>query len=138
MNKTELISAISKSSNKHGDKLEECSKLQEEAVENKMRADRLEAENAELKARLEKSVELPCKVGDTVWITEIIGIKDHSNGLPILGIRQGTVEEIEFNRNNEIWVRAFFGILYCCRKVEDFYFTKEAAEARIKELEPQK
>lgn len=28
---------------------------------------RLQAENAELRARIDKAVELPCKVGDTVW-----------------------------------------------------------------------
>lgn len=29
--------------------------------------ERLQAENAELKSRLEKAVELPCKIGDTVY-----------------------------------------------------------------------
>ena len=29
--------------------------------------ERIEAENAELKARLEKAVELPCKIGDTIY-----------------------------------------------------------------------
>lgn len=31
---------------------------------------RLKAENAELKARIEKAIELPCKVGDTVYSIE--------------------------------------------------------------------
>lgn len=37
------------------------------AMQHKMRADDLAKENAELKARLEKAVELPCRIGDTLY-----------------------------------------------------------------------
>ena len=37
------------------------------SMENKMRADRLEKENAVLHERLDKAVALPCKVGDKVY-----------------------------------------------------------------------
>ena len=30
--------------------------------------EKLRAENAELKARLERTVELPCKIGDRIWV----------------------------------------------------------------------
>ena len=48
-----------------------CNEADENAalsMENKMRADRLEVENAALRERLEKAVELPVKVGDTVYL----------------------------------------------------------------------
>lgn len=44
------------------------------SMENKMRADRLEKENAALRERLEKAVELPVKVGDTVWLVGYIHV----------------------------------------------------------------
>lgn len=44
------------------------------AMQHKMRADDLAKENAELKARLEKAVELPVKVGDTVWLVGYIHV----------------------------------------------------------------
>ena len=92
---------------------------------------RLKAENVELKARLEKAVELPCKVGDIVYllsqtsrcpegeiveakIVDFIGRKD--------GYRftaKGKAEWFSFLRGDiGTWV----------------FTTREAAEARIAEL----
>ena len=85
---------------------------------------RLKAENAALRERLEKAVELPCKVGDKVY--EIIE-----------GEVQG--ERVENYRidNMGIWVtvQLKFGtstiLLNEARKI---FLTREAAEARLKEL----
>lgn len=84
----------------------------------------LQAENAALRARLEKAVEIPCKVGDKVY--EIIE-----------GEVQG--ERVENYRidNMGIWVtvQLKFGtstiLLNEARKI---FLTREAAEARLKEL----
>ena len=85
----------------------------------------LQAENAALRERLEKAVEIPCKVGDKVY--EIIE-----------GEVQG--ERVENYRidNMGIWVtvQLKFGtstiLLNEARKI---FLTREAAEARLKELE---
>lgn len=85
---------------------------------------KLKAENAALRERLEKAVEIPCKVGDKVY--EIIE-----------GEVQG--ERVENYRidNMGIWVtvQLKFGtstiLLNEARKI---FLTREAAEARLKEL----
>lgn len=85
---------------------------------------RLETENAELRERLSRAVELPCKVGDKLY--EIIE-----------GEVQG--ERVENYRidNMGIWVtvQLKFGtstiLLNEARKI---FLTREAAEARLKEL----
>lgn len=85
---------------------------------------RLTAENAELRERLSRAVELPCKVGDKLY--EIIE-----------GEVQG--ERVENYRidNMGIWVtvQLKFGtstiLLNEARKI---FLTREAAEARLKEL----
>ncbi len=51
--------------------------------------DKLKAENAELKARLEKAVELPCKVGDTIWFNTY---KD--NGRTCIGIHPHIIKSM--------------------------------------------
>ena len=93
--------------------------------------ERLRAENAALRERLEKAVELPCKVGDTVYlisqtarcphgevieakVTDFIGFSD--------GYRftaKGKTEWFSFNKS-DIGVWAFT--------------TREVAEARLAEL----
>ena len=89
---------------------------------------RLKAENAALRERLEKAVEIPCKVGDKVY--EIIE-----------GEVQG--ERVENYRidNMGIWVtvQLKFGtstiLLNEARKI---FLTREAAEARLAELKGEK
>lgn len=89
---------------------------------------RLETENAELRERLSRAVELPCKVGDKLY--EIIE-----------GEVQG--ERVENYRidNMGIWVtvQLKFGtstiLLNEARKI---FLTREAAEARLNELKGEK
>ena len=52
---------------------EEVERTVKERDEYKHRAEMAEAENTELKARLERAVELPCKIGDRIWV--IVGNK---------------------------------------------------------------
>lgn len=86
---------------------------------------RLKAENAELKTRLEKAVELPCKVGETVY--EIIDGE----------IRETEVIQLKID-NMGLWItiRMGFGVsTVLFNKVARIYLTREAAETRLKELQ---
>lgn len=96
---------------------------------------RLIAENSELKARLERSIELPCKPGDTIFYVQYFCDYKGCDSTT----RQfccGCKEMIERERRNEKYV--------ICEKsfeLKDFeevgkkYFTtREAAEARLEEL----
>ncbi len=88
----------------------------------------LEAENAALHERLSKAVELPCKVGDTVY--EIIDGE----------IRETEVIQLEID-NMGLWItiRMGFGVsTVLFNKVARIYLTREAAETRLKELQGEK
>lgn len=97
-------------------------KLYSEAGAEEIR--RLETENAALRERLDKAVELPCRVGDKLY--EIIE-----------GEVQGKRVENYRIDNMGIWVtvQLKFGtstiLLNEARKI---FLTREAAEARLKEL----
>lgn len=74
----------------------------------------------------------PCKVGDTVYFRHIIGTNEDST--PIEKVRAGTIHKIQIEKDNQIWLGVSFGIWYCCRPYTDFYFSREEAEAKLKEL----
>lgn len=82
-------------------------------------------ENAELKARLEKSVELPCKVGDTVYVL----IQRNAT----TKIVKGTVRNIQHSYN-AWWVE--FSNLWVDKMFDDFgktaFLTREEAEQALK------
>lgn len=87
--------------------------------------EQLKAENAALKERLEKAVELPCKVGETVY--EIIDGE----------IRETEVIQLKID-NMGLWItiRMGFGVsTVLFNKVARIYLTREAAETRLKELQ---
>ena len=90
---------------------------------------KLKAENAELRARLEKAVELPVKVGDTVYFIPTY------NGKPIWGVQRGIVQMVGITRQGyhvKIRDRADFNKTYMFRK--SAFLSKEQAEARLSEL----
>lgn len=87
---------------------------------------RLEAENAELKERLEKVVEPPCKIGDILYTVTIV-FSDGWVGDTILRRNSFSISETEVTEKN-IW-----SICDLIRRGMAF-FSKEAAEARLKEL----
>lgn len=95
------------------------------SIKHKMLAYELKAENAALRERLSKAVELPCKVGDTVY--EIIDGE----------IRETEVIQLKID-NMGLWItiRMGFGVsTVLFNKVARIYLTREAAEARLKELQ---
>lgn len=91
---------------------------------------RLEAENAELRARLNKAVELPCKVGDKVYC--IHGISNPE-------ILEWQVNEIRITDHNYMLQLGRVGTKDYRNEASQFYgkwwfVTHEAAEARLEEL----
>lgn len=94
---------------------------------------RLKAENAELKARLEKAVELPCKVGDTVWFF------DYDNTL-----KEGKISMLQCKADGKWKMRISYELTTRCKPVFDDYcneigknyFTdRTKAEQRLAELQ---
>ena len=96
------------------------------------RVKELEAENAELRARLNKAGELPCEVGDTLYEPFINRIREwivDSIYISPLGINVNC--EL---KGNPIW-HDHFAIRENSNDFESrVYLTREAAEARLKEM----
>lgn len=91
--------------------------------------EKLKAENAELRARLEKAVELPVKVGDTVCC-----IRNCRTGR--YRVEEHTVTEIVFEYDNQMRIKTSYG-LFGCEKWTfglDCFADPAEAEARFKEL----
>ena len=95
----------------------------------------LQAENAELRERLSKAVELPCKVGDTIFYVQYFcdykGCDSTTQQFCC-----GCKEMIEREKHKEKYViceKSF--VLKDLEKIGKKYFTtREAAEARLAEL----
>ena len=102
----------------------------------KNQVEHIEAENAELRARLEKAVELPCKVGDTAY--EVYDKCDGHN-CPYNGCSGQWRCHYEGVRRCEPFIK-IVQFDYCdIPFVNDTVFvSREAAEARLKELEGEK
>lgn len=91
--------------------------------------DELRAENAELKARLNKAVELPCKVGDTVY--EVF--KEHKPPF----IQETTIEKIVITEKgfklrlsrNSVYETAISSL------GRTIFLTESEAETKLKELQ---
>lgn len=81
------------------------------------RAKELKAENAELRARLEKAVELPCKVGDTIYQTDTNGTR----------IFKSTVKNIIFETDGVAFDERAIG--------ESIFLTEEAVKEKMKKLQ---
>lgn len=96
----------------------------------------LQAENAALRERLEKAVELPCKIGDEVY--EVHGKCDRKNCVYNGYYGQWRCDYGgKTNCNPFITVNKF---RYCDIPMvgKTIFVTKEAAEARLKELKGEK
>lgn len=99
------------------------------------RVHELEAENAELRDRLSRAVELPCKVGDTIFYVQYFcdykGCDSTTQQFCC-----GCKEMIEREKHKEKYViceKSF--VLKDLEKIGKKYFTtREAAEARLAEL----
>ena len=91
--------------------------------------ERLEAENAALRERLNKAVELPCKLGDVVYFIPTYNRK------PIWGVRKGIIQMIGITRQGihvKIKGESDFGKTYMIGK--SAFLDKSVAEARLAEL----
>lgn len=93
---------------------------------------KLQAENAELRARLDKAGELPCEVGDTLYEPFINRIREWVvDSIYVFSL--GT--NVNCERKDDYRWRDHFAIR---KNYNDFesrvYLTREAAEARLKEL----
>ena len=94
---------------------------------------RLTAENAELRARLDKAVELPCKAGDTIY--KVYDRCDGSN-CPYNGCYGQWRCRYEGKRRCDPFINTeqfCYGDIPFINKT--VFTSKEAAEARLKELQ---
>ena len=95
--------------------------------------EKLKAENAELKARLEKAVELPFEVGSTIYNIHETDEEDKFN--PWIDV--GKVVSFSFDGKLWIFVRYNSGLTMWYTKDtfdKEVYIIREAAEARLIEL----
>ena len=97
------------------------------------RVKELEAENADLRARLDKAVELPCKIGDEVY--EVHGKCDGKN-CPY----NGDYGQWRCSYGGKRNCNSFITVNKFCysdipRVGKTIFVTKKAAEARLAELE---
>lgn len=102
----------------------------------KNQVEHIEAENAALRERLEKAVELPCKIGDEVY--EVHGKCDRRNCVYNGYYGQWRCDYGgKTNCNPFITVNKF---RYCDIPMvgKTIFVTKEAAEARLKEIKEEK
>ena len=94
--------------------------------------EKLKAENAKLKARLEKSVELPCKVGDRVYILDYKcgkeWLENINFGFCAIGGYDKTEVCCKVLKVREVVVENPFEI------PDKFYVTKSEAEQALKEM----
>lgn len=119
---------------------------------------RLKAENAELRERLEKAVELPCEIGDTIyWICKACdapceckyytceypeGAECHAPSLPY-GYSSGVCfsdEIVNDECKKHFYVEEWkFNLRFLNPKTgklePQFFIDREAAEARLKEMQ---
>ena len=101
---------------------------------------RLQSENAELRARLDKAVELPCKVGDTIYSvfefpnekTVLKGICNHID-INICGGFPEIFAKCVFETNEMIFPRIYSG-----KGLNNIFLTKQEAESRLAELKEKK
>ena len=98
----------------------------------KNQVEHIEAENAELRARLEEAVGLPCKLGDTIY-----KVYDRCDGYN--GPYNGNYGQWRCHYEGERRCEPFIKIEQFCYSdipfVNDTVFvSREAAEARLKEI----
>lgn len=88
----------------------------------------LEAENNKLRARLENAVELPCRVGDTVWCIRAYGT-DYQ-------IEKNNVMEIIFEYDNNMRIKTLRGLFGYEKWTYglDCFTDPDKAEAKLKEI----
>ena len=98
--------------------------------------EQLKAENAALRERLEKAVELPCKVGDTIYSLDHFDLKIRENKvIAITFLLSNSVNHLEVQAHN------FRGAVASFESIDfgkDVFTDRSAAEARLAELKGEK
>lgn len=117
-----------------------CPKPEEYAIEwrEQMRKefDRLTAESAALRERIEKAVELPCRVGDTIYSLDRIDLKIREyKVIAITFLLSNSVNHLEVQAHNFRGAVASFESIDFGRYV---FINRADAEARIAELKGEK
>lgn len=115
------------------DRDKQIARLTAENAELRATLSKMETVEKELRARLEKAVEPPVKVGDTVYFIPTY------NGKPIWGVQRGIVQMVGITRQGyhvKIRDRADFNKTYMFRK--SAFLSKEQAEARLAKLKGEK
>lgn len=94
--------------------------------------EQLKSENAALRERLEKTVELPCKVGDTIYSLDHFDLKIRENKvIAITFLLSNSVNHLEVQAHN------FRGAVASFESIDfgkDVFTDRSAAEARLAEL----
>ena len=94
--------------------------------------EQLKAENADLRERLEKAVELPCKVGDTIYSLDHFDLKIRENKvIAITFLLSNSVNHLEVQAHN------FRGAVASFESIDfgkDVFTDRSAAEARLAKL----
>ena len=94
--------------------------------------EQIKAENAALRERLEKTVELPCKVGDTIYSLDHFDLKIRENKvIAITFLLSNSVNHLEVQAHN------FRGAVASFESIDfgkDVFTDRSAAEARLAEL----
>lgn len=91
--------------------------------------EKLKAENAELKARIENAVELPCKIGDGIWV--IVGNKY------VLGRKVGHIFIGKYATVIELYDETgweYIESVYLNDYKKTWFTNRTEAEARLAEL----
>ena len=96
----------------------------------------LQSKNAALRERLEKAVELPCKVGDTIYSLDHFDLKIRENKvIAITFLLSNSVNHLEVQAHN------FRGAVASFESIDfgkDVFTDRSAAEARLAELKGEK
>lgn len=107
----------------------ENEKLKAENAELRATLSKMETVEKELRERLEKAVELPVKVGDTIYCIRNCGTGRYR-------VEEHTVIEVVFEYDNQMRIKTSYG-LFGCEKWTfglDCFADNAEAEARLKEM----
>ena len=102
------------------DRDKQIARLTAENAELRATLSKMETVEKELKARLEKAIELPCKIGDIVYQTDADGLR----------IFESTVKNIIFETSSIAFDEQAIG--------ESIFLTEEAVKEKMKKLQEKK
>lgn len=101
------------------------------------KSERIEAENAELRARLDKAVELPCKENQEIYYINEKGkiVLRYARTFKIMFELGIEVEATNWERGENGMLVLKTNLIHANEFGDKAFLTKEAAEERLKELQ---